>query len=748
MDTLFQWEKCFAERLDKITPDQRQKAGTLLALIPNRNEWQEFLSVVRSEWLSLQNKPHWRPGCLLTLYGGLAFYEYRENTFWQQFADAAAIPSLSANQQKEINESFAYVAGKYGLRILKREHGSDYVGSAIYHIGVPLSLWSGFLEICEWALWQDNWRHLLDDEWKESISKRAGSRTRLIRFLTDNREAASDCIQEMLDARRLFSESESLTISEVKECLFLREEYFEEVPETADFLRPANPDSLFRDRARLVWEEQRNRICLYLPAVSPDKLPATWHIGDIQQQASNTPATLVLNAAAFSSHLSLGLQSNSHTETQRLLGLSPCGLFDLQRNKFVNHDREQLPIGAYAIISASKLYIKRKGFDEDEDENPLNELYELKDGTTCYVTRLCPKAKIAEIEITDQHQTKKIRFCSREGIETRILPGIGNLAMRFIHTPERIQVERLPLVCVSIPTGYVNDAESAVRSKVQVTIGDAQNYRVCGEWQELSINNKEREVFFWCWDSKPLRKNYETTSHHGWDMDFWKSLKPNYETPDLTGSQAIQIRSLALGLQDEHVFDVLTSRSLPEDCWKNLPGDYLPWVLLCQSSKGMQWDELANLRNLIAPDRQDDDRLQRQLYDYKRFGFLTRDGGAWTITESRAKLQCDETVCEVSFCGDPSILWGLYRHITNFTSDAAAKPQTAKPSPANGRPRLIKKSSTAFKQSSPSFPIVEIVSCSSRPPFLTMRWRCDLKEKIQHFLKQSSVRIVSDLWRP
>ena len=31
---------------------------------------------------------------------------------------------------------------------------------AAYHIGVPLSLWDGLLEVCEWALLQDDWKDL------------------------------------------------------------------------------------------------------------------------------------------------------------------------------------------------------------------------------------------------------------------------------------------------------------------------------------------------------------------------------------------------------------------------------------------------------------------------------------------------------------------------------------------------------------------------------------------------------------
>ena len=57
----------------------------------------------------------------------------------------------------------------------------------------------------------------------------------------------------MLDARELLRDDPTLTLSALKEVCRLRREYFEEVPETADFLREDDPESLFADQARLSW---------------------------------------------------------------------------------------------------------------------------------------------------------------------------------------------------------------------------------------------------------------------------------------------------------------------------------------------------------------------------------------------------------------------------------------------------------------------------------------------------------------
>ena len=328
------------KRIQQIDESTRQSAGALLSVIPKREEWNKFLNLVQS-WYSEKDK---YPCHLLILYDGLAFYEYDASSFWPQFAKAVGSEQLPANQQSEINKAFARAARTCGLPILQRPDSTDYVGSAVHHIGVPLSLWDDFLEICEWLLSQDFWTGWSDEEWSGVVTRRAGGRTRLKNFLLGNRETASDFIQEMHNARKILSEDQSLTISDVQQASLLRQEYFDEVPETADFLRPTDPESLLQDRARLVWDEDSACISLHLPAVPHDKLPATWKIGTHTQEAASTPDTLILNAAAFDSSLVLELQSGQESESQWLQGIVPWGLFDSERNRFVNPKRQHFPI--------------------------------------------------------------------------------------------------------------------------------------------------------------------------------------------------------------------------------------------------------------------------------------------------------------------------------------------------------------------------------------------------------------------
>ena len=128
------------------------------------------------------------------------------------------------------------------------------------------------------------------------------------------------------------------------------------MPETAEFLRPTNPESLIRDRAQLIWNEQSARIGLYLPGIQQNKLPAAWSLQHLNQHASRSPDELILNSLAFHPILNLKLVSGSRTNTQRLRGIDPWGLFDLDRGgRFMNQDREYLPLDSYALVSPAPL---------------------------------------------------------------------------------------------------------------------------------------------------------------------------------------------------------------------------------------------------------------------------------------------------------------------------------------------------------------------------------------------------------
>ncbi len=398
------------------------------------------------------------------LYCGLAFYEYDENTFWPQFAKIVGSQNLSPNQQTEINDAFGVAARQFQFELKRRDKRTDFVGTAVNLIGIPLSLWDGFLEICDWAAWQQDWKSLPDQEWAESIEKRSGSRTRLKRFLIENRESAGRFIQEVLDAREILASDPHLTLKDMAQASILRQEYFDDVPETADFLRPHDPDSLFRYRVRLVWDERRQNISLLLPAVSRDKLPALWRVGSRQQEAAPSPDELVLNSEAFSPSLAVSLEIGDEREEQRVRGVNEWGLFDLENGgRLTNIGRDQLPLRSYALVSRHEMeVVSRDGFDDSESQ--VNERFELSDGTVCFLTRLWSTGKHAELCVRASEQSSRsIRFKTRARVEARFITGWGAKAAHFNRTPDgKIKIDHLPIPCVAIPSGYFKDNSAAL----------------------------------------------------------------------------------------------------------------------------------------------------------------------------------------------------------------------------------------------------------------------------------------------
>ncbi len=690
------WESRFEKKLQQIAPSERHKPGALLPLIPSREEWEEFIEHIQSEWRIEEGYYSVRrelPHCFSVLYGGVAFFKYEENRFWQHFAEEVKSAPLSTNKRDEINEDFARIAEKFGLTVLRQANRTNYVGSAVYHIGIPLSLWDDFIKLCAWTLWHDEWQALADDEWAELVNKRVHTSPRLRKFLIENRETATALIREMHDARRILTEDETLTIHDLKQACLLRQEYFDEVPETAEFLRPSNPDSLFKDRARLIWDEDRARISLYLPAVSRGKLPATWKVDDQTLPASATADILKVNSTAFTDRVLLKLEADKQSEMQRLRGLVPFGLFDCERNKFVNPEREILPLGNYALLAREALCdLHRRGFEDEE--NPANEMCELEDGTPYHVTRLCPADKSAAVSFSLAGKTLKIAFRSGLKIEARIFAGEGSYAAGFSHYQQWIKVERLPLLCLAVPFGSFEQSASILQRKFQVCVGEQA---MEGVWEKRH-EDEQQEFYTWRWDHEPQPKK----------------------------KVAVSIKAPELGFSFTYQIEMRQPKPDLADCWQNMPGAFLPWFLLAQPGagmkEGMKWQELLLAKEAIAPaDKTSLSYLRYCLREYVNCGLIAQQGHTWRIAESRAKFElADDGSCQMSYCGNPSILWGLFRYLHE---QAAGLP----------------------------LPQIAVVNRRGELPYLFVEWKAEQQRLAQKYLnnqKQHNVHIVSDLWRP
>jgi len=700
------WEDSFEQDLATIDVSKRAKPGALLRIIPDRERWLEFLSAVSSEWNVWKRDPDKYPACLVVLYGGLAFFEYDENTFWPHFAKVVGSISIPPNQQAELNNSFIRASESFGLRALgktSRRTPHSYIGLAVSQIGIPLSLWDGFLEICNWASWQDNWDTYSDEAWELAIGKRAGSRTRLKNFLVLNRDTSTSFIKEILGARNFLATNPEWGISELSQACLLRAEYFEEVPETAEFLRPNNPESLIADRAQILWDEKKGRIVLYLPGVPPNKLPATWSLDRLMLFASRSPHEFAVNSAAFQAILNLNLESKGAIAMQRLRGVYPWGLFDLDRGgRLTNHDREYLPLHNYALLSSTPIpNIQFVGFEESDSN--VNQRYELGDGTQCFLTHLWSTGNYAELTIGNGSARALIRFRTSSKIEARFFVGRGHRAANFdLIGPHRRKIDGLPVLCLAIPYGYFRDTSLALKGKFRVCL-DGKS--AGGKWEVVSSgpDSKDYQLFIWNWGPHPFME-VPSGKYSG-----FKQLAESGRSPDLKGERTFSIQS------DEFTvsYQVYVEHQKPgmDECWKNLPGAFLPWFLLCQEVVGMKWEDMLIARDIIEPDSKLSAYLLRK---YEKEGFLVQQGVRWRIAESRASLSIvGGGKCRLDYCGDPSLLWRFYRWMSR---------------------RDI------------SLPNIDIVNKRGEVPYLTMMWDGRLHEEIHYRLKRMDIRVGSSLW--
>jgi len=702
-DTLADWESRLADTVRSL---DMQKAGALLRAVPVRPEWELFLGVVRAAYSEWRERWLRFPHSLVVLYGGVAFFGYDTNRFWPEFTRAVGRDRIPVNQQTELNRAFLLAARKILLPAPDVFGPGAYVSLAVSYIGIPLSLWDEFLEFCEWALWHDEWSTLSEDAWADAVEKQIGGRPRLKDFLLQNREVASVFVRELLEVRSLLSQDKSLPVRELAQASLLRMEYFVEVPETDEFLRPADPDSLSLQRPHLFWDGERNRISVYLPAVPKENLPATWQLGGCSQPASTTPNEMVINSKAFDRWLPLTLQTSTIRESYRLTGLNPWGLFDSDRGVFVSPSRDELPIRHFELIATSPLTnLTRTGFDEDE--HPTNERRTLPDASACYVTNLWPTGGAALASWGEESERKTVVFRSRARIEANLYISSGAASGYFKRKDGRLEVERLPLVCVSIPSGYFRKPYSVLNSRVAVSVDHRE---AAGEWRRLSEDDR-REYYSWEWDDPPVK-----TSPQGRTLRSLKDLgSVDLRPPDQRGSRRLRIVCRELGLDHDYGITVVSQRPRVSSCWKHLPGRLLPWFALCQVETGMRWDELVLAQAVIAPDG----RLSYlSLRHYLACGLLSYEGRRWRIAESRAVLRVvSHSSLEMRYCGDPSHLWSTYRCMLD-------------------------------SYGTEPLPEIQVGGMRGEPPFFLMEWRPTDAARLRLYLRRARVRLVANLWEP
>jgi hypothetical protein len=705
------WENEFKRAILDIEINRKNTAGAILSVVPHRMRWEDYLDSVRSEWANWKISLGSYPACLVVLYCGIAFFNYEDLRFWCYFSEAVSgrpgADPPSPSHQTQINKSFRKALEDYQFKIVAHAGKTDFVGSAIWHIGIPLSLWDGFIDICEWASWQLDWKSLSSTDWTAAVGKRIPNRPRLTRFLIDNRAAAASFIQEIIDVRDILKSDINLTIEDLTRASILRHEFFDEVPETAEFIRPQNPDSLFKNRARIVWSESRRKICVQLPGINREHLPAIWRIGTRQQQAASTPTEMVLDAEVFQRELSLVLKTTEDRKFQHLIGASPWGLFDVEAaGQLVNSNRDVLPLKSYALVSAQKIEkLNINGFDQAGSN--INEIFELSDGTTSYVTRLWPTGKYAEIEIGYTGETKKLRFKTRAKIEVRHFFGKQKKSAYFSRMSDgTIRCEEYPIFCVAIPRDYFRDNYQELCRNFRIREGESA---ASGHWEQISAEVGDREYFEWRWGDKPFIeiKSDKTVK----DL---RRLRDVVKLKDSKGKKFLSIKSPEFS--HSFIVEKVGPNKGIDERWNNLPGRYAIWFILCQAGlnePAMKMDDILIARDVIAPDAPETCFSYSLLRKYESLGFLIQKGNKWEMARPRAEVGLpDNSSFELKYCGDPSVLWRIYRKLSWDTE----------------------------------LPIVEVVNKRNEVPFLRMVWNSEAKAKVESELRNRGVEMVRALW--
>lgn len=676
--------------------------------LPEREEWECFLSTAQSVWRAWQLAFAQHPAALLMLYDGVAFYRYVSGAYWEGFAAALGVAWPSPNEQRAINQLYQVAAARFSIDVAS----GNYVNSAVRQIGVPISMWESVLQVCEWALWNDGWRDLDTERWHSAMTRRLGGRTLLTKFLVENRESASQFIQEMLDARELLRHDPAFTLTDIAHVCALRREYFEEVPETADFLRENDPESLFADRARLSWNEERDSICLHLPPVAAEKLPAEWQLGERGQPATNTAGEMVIDGDAFAPHLRLGLRTGDQTASQQVAGISEWALWDEGRRRFVP-PRDHLPLAQYALLSRQPLAPQLDGWASDPDDPAVDLARELTDGSPYFLTRLQPATRRPRLKIGGGPW---LTFAERRDVIVRLFCGCRPAtAARFgLMRSGVVRVEEWPRPFLEVPLSLM--PESAIENEFQVFLNGkpARGRWKTYEWVPGGADetNAERARCLWKWDDQPLADPVPPMitlpSFRALDGDGVSPLPLKIEGVHTLHVESQRLGRLSFGLRPEVNLEMLPPT--PAAIWPSSWGDYIAWILLSQVQDDATWDEVCFASEAVAMWKKVNlESVYRSIRKLERHGFLAIRGSRYLNFRSRIafgplRAQCFTT----HFCGLCTALYELVRAVPPIAMSVRAE--------------------------------------TGRPPALELQWPQHVREEVHAVCEPLGISIANKLW--
>lgn len=497
----------------------------------------------------------------------------------------------------------------------------------------------------------------------------------------------------MLEARRILGEDRNLTVSGIAQASILRPEYFDEVPETADFLRPDDPESLFADRGRLAWSEERQTISLHLPPVSRDSLPAVWKLGECEQPAAATVLDFQINGGAFAKTLRLELAANGSQTQQRVNGIDGFALYDEARSRFVNHDRDLLPVSQYTLISRRRLDPQLDGWQHDPESPCIDLESQLTDGTPIFLTKLFAESRRPKLKIGDGDW---IHFAQRRTVALRIFCGNNQAtaALLSVTADRTVRTELLPRPFLEVPLSLVRDDDIPAEFTVFL---DGQPAR--GKWVTFQYDppnateeNAERAFCFWRWD--------ELQTPH----------PPNWFGRHALHVQSRRLGRLMFGSLTERRFELLPPR--PGNFWPTAWGDYMAWVLLSQVQDDATWEEVRIAREAVTMfARVNLNFVYYQIRKLERHGFLVARGHRYQSFRSK-----------IIFAKVPSGAYGgEYCGLTSALYEVVQK--------------------------SPPLSITVAPSEAGHPAKLRIEWAQRDRDDVRNACQRNGIEVVQRLWR-
>jgi hypothetical protein len=663
---------------ENISAESRATMGGCVAALPDADELQDYLAQLRTAWLSgWCNQPGRYQHLLLRLYHCVAFLRYEGNAFWASLGEAVGDLRIASapHRQTEINNVLEHISRHVGLEILiGAGHRTLCVQSAVRHVGIPVRVWRGFVEVCERLFLEpEDWRQWPDDRWEDAINLWLGGRRNLRAFFVENRPTARKWLDEMLEARRVLETKPDWTLDNVAQVSHLRPEYFDEVPETANFLRPIATETLFRDRPRLRlrWQPGSAAFHLETPRLKDEGLlPSDWHVLTQRAKASTNPVSIPLHGGAFTQDLALKLvHAEKEIAEYRLRGLSPWGLWSESSGTFISLQAHELPMDDYVLVANAPLaFTNRDGWlGNDEDETRWNQEVQMPDGLTCFLSRLVPDARRATLEVVGWH---RITFAPRARLELRVFPRVTERFFLTFASPKFVALPTWPRFVVKAPKELLahsaDETEALLEKEFRFFAGDQI---IPGNWrhdEDASRHLDGEDVFFYrvCEDWLPPALNARPLRVLRDFGDLGRIEPPSPKAHELT----IQLRATRHGIipfgdSPEIHFKKELPLSAAHARKLYVPfRDYWPWYLLTATQDDPTWEEIR-----LAFDMMNVGDTQLRFYPFlqiEQHGMAVRRGRRWTDFSNRVLFgRHGGGTITVHYAGLTSAIYSVVREV-------------------------------------------------------------------------------------